>query len=347
MLDQLDRRPRFALAHRPTPLAPMARLRSLLLSEGCACPPLLIKRDDCTGLAGGGNKARKLEFLVGEALAQDCDVLVTTGALQSNHARQTAAAAAAAGLGACLVLRDAVDYPGAAYRTSGNLLLDDILGAEVELAPRSADMTAHIDRTMERLTAAGRRPYFAPAGGSSACGALGYVAGYLELAGQLDERGGAEETLIIHASSSGGTQAGLLVAHAGLGGGPKVLGVNVYRKDAEAMTAEILALAARTAGLLASPAPEPAEVRLVNDWLGDGYGAPTAEMREAVALVARTEGILLDPVYAGKAMAGLLGLVRRGALADVGQVVFLHTGGMPALFAYAEEFAASDGAGRG
>jgi L-cysteate sulfo-lyase len=346
MLDHLDRRPRFVLAHRPTPLAEMSRLRAALLAEGCACPRLLVKRDDCTGLAGGGNKARKLEFLVGEALASGCDVLVTTGALQSNHARQTAAAAAVAGLGACLVLRDAVDYPGAAYRTSGNRLLDDILGAEVEVVARSADLAAHIGRTLERLKAAGRRPYFAPAGGSNPCGALGYVAGYLELVGQLGEAGAADGTLIVHASSSGGTQAGLLAARAGLGGGPEVLGINVYREDAAAMAADILALAGRAAGLLASPAPAAAQVRLASDSLGGGYGLPTAEMREAVELAARTEGLLLDPVYSGKAMAGLLGLVRRGGLAGVDQVVFLHTGGMPGLFAYAEEFAPRGPAGR-
>jgi len=338
MRDQLAKRPRFTLAFTPTPLAPMARMQAALVAGGHACPGLLIKRDDCTGLAGGGNKARKLEFLVGEAIATECDVLVTTGAVQSNHARQTAAAAAAAGLGCSLVLIASVDYPGPAYATSGNRLLDDILGAEVEIVPHSGNVLARIGGALERLKAAGRRPYFIPPGGSNLTGALGYVAAYLELADQLDALGASERTLIVHASSSGGTQAGLIAGRAGRRGGPEVLGINVYQADAAAMAAGIADLAARTAEALGVPPPAPESVRLGDDWLGPGYGLPTDQMRAAVEHIARAEGVLLDPVYSGKAMAALLDLIRQGALAEYERVVFLHTGGMPGLFAYAGEF---------
>jgi len=313
----------------------MARLRASLSADGLTCPSLWVKRDDCTGLAGGGNKARKLEFLVGEALAAGCDVLVTTGALQSNHARQTAAAAAAAGLGAALVLHDMVSYPEPAYGASGNRLMDDILGAEVHVVPGPADPQARVERVLQDLRRTGRRPYLIPTGGSNPCGAFGYVAGGLELIEQLRPEGDPARTLIVHATSSGGTQAGLLVAAANVAPGPTILGVNVYRRDTAAMAADILALAMQTADALGARGPDAVDVRLDNDWLGHGYGAPTMAMREAVERVARTEGVILDPVYSGKAMAGLLGLIASGRATGFDRIVFLHTGGLPSLFAYA------------
>jgi D-cysteine desulfhydrase/L-cysteate sulfo-lyase len=334
MTNPLDAFPRRALAHLPTPLSEMPRLRAAL---GAGCPRLLIKRDDCTGLGGGGNKTRKLEFIVGEALAQGADTIVTTGALQSNHARQTAAAAAASGLKSVLVLMDMVPYQGAAYRVSGNRLLDDIFGADVRLIPKGGNPADFFKAVMAGLEASGAKPYFTPAGGSTVTGSLGYVNAYIELADQLQALGISGASLV-HASSSGGTQAGLVVGHALRPDGPAVLGVNVYRSDADRMHADISRLADDTAKALNIAAPGLDAVTLEDGFLGEAYGVPTPGMVEAVELVARTEGILLDPVYTGKGMAGLLALVRAGRFRREDTLVFLHTGGMPGLFAYGEEF---------
>ena len=330
----LDKAPRFSLAHLPTPLTEMKRLRASL---GPDCPRLFIKRDDCTGLGGGGNKTRKLEFIVGEALAQGCDTLVTTGALQSNHARQTAAAANAAGLKPVLVLLDMVAYKGHAYRQSGNRLLDDIFGADVRIIPQGSDPTEFFKQVMGGLKASGAKPYFTPAGGSTVTGSLGYVNAYVEMADQLAAQGIAPAR-IVHASSSGGTQAGLVAGRQLRPDGPLVHGVNVYRLDTTKMKEEITALAVATAEQIGVAAPQSSDVILEDGFVGEAYGIPTPEMVEAVELLARQEGILLDPVYTGKGMAGMLALIRRGAFSRDETLVFLHTGGMPGLFAYEEEF---------
>lgn len=334
----LDAFPRFPLAHLPTPLAEMPRLREALTREtGKKLPPLYVKRDDCTGLAGGGNKTRKLEFLIGEAIASGADTVVTTGALQSNHARQTAAAAAAADLSCVLVLFDSVPYKGRTYRSSGNLLLDAVLGAEVRIVQADADAGAVFAGVMDELRAAGRTPCFVPVGGSSAVGSLGYAGAYLELADQLD-KAGISDAALVHASSSGGTQAGLIAGACHRGNGPEVIAVNVYRSDADAMAEGIHALACKTAALIEAPAPAPGAVLLDSSQLGERYGMPTAAMRHAVELLARTEGILLDPVYTGKGMAGFIAQLLAGEHSEREAAIFLHTGGMPGLFAYEEEF---------
>lgn len=336
MNDPFSAFPRFPLAHLPTPLAEMTRLRAAL---GPGCPRLFIKRDDCTGLAGGGNKTRKLEFLIGEALAEGCDTIVTTGALQSNHARQTAAAAVAAGLRATLVLMDMVPYEGGAYRRSGNRLLDDILGADVKIIPPGEDAGAFFKSVIGEIEAEGRKAYFTPAGGSTVTGSLGYAAAYVEIADELAARG-LGKARIVHASSSGGTQAGLVVGRALRPQGPAIHGINVYRLDTDNMRADIARLAAATAEKLGGPTPAADAVILEDGFVGPRYGMPTPEMVEAVELVARTEGILLDPVYTGKGMAGFLSLIERGAFPKDEALIFLHTGGMPGLFAYEGEFLA-------
>ncbi len=326
--------PRFRLAHLPTPLTEMLRLRAAL---GPSCPRLFIKRDDCTGLAGGGNKTRKLEFLIGEAIAEGCDTIVTTGALQSNHARQTAAAAVAAGLRATLVLADMVPYEGSAYRRSGNRLLDGILGADVKIIPQGTDAGAFFKQVMATIEAEGRKACFTPAGGSTATGSLGYAAAYIEIADELAERE-LPKARIVHASSSGGTQAGLIVGRLLCEKGPAIHGINVYRLDTDQMKTDIAKLADATAAKMGLPMPSPDAVILEDGFVGPRYGVPTSAMVEAVELVARTEGILLDPVYTGKAMAGFLSLIKGGAFAQDEALVFLHTGGMPGLFAYEGEF---------
>lgn len=339
MISPLHRFARFPLAHLPTPLTEMHRLREALSRESPrTLPRLFIKRDDCTGLADGGNKTRKLEYLIGAALAAGADTVVTTGAAQSNHARQTAAAAAAAGLRCVLVLFDSVPYQGHAYRRSGNLLLDRVLGAEVRVVDGDADAAAIFREVMGGIETKGGKPFFVPVGGSSAVGALGYTNAYLELGLQID-KAGLLNTALIHASSSGGTQAGLVAGAALRGRGPSVHGINVYRADNEAMADSIHALACKTTALLDIADPSRDAVSLDGTSLGEAYGVPTDAMRNAVELVARCEGVLLDPVYTGKGMAGFIAQLLDGRYADHDAAIFLHTGGMPGLFAYEEEFA--------
>ena len=306
---------RVPLAHLPTPVEPLDRLgRELGLEPG----RLLVKRDDATGLAGGGNKARKLEYLCAEALAAGCDTLVTGGGRQSNHVRMTAAAAARLGLGCTLVLGS--DAP---RRPSGHVLLDHLFGADIVWtgAFEYAEVEAAIEATGERLRAAGRRPAVAPIGGASPTGAFGYVAGARELLEQVPD-----VALVVTADGSGGTHAGLAT---GLGSFDRVLGVDVgARDDLETAVPE---MAEAVAALAGSPAPA-GECRVDRERIGAGYAEPTDECREALDLAARLEGLVLDPVYTGKAMAGLVAAARDRALPD-GRIVFLHTGGMPALFA--------------
>lgn len=329
--------PRFRLVHRPTPLTELGRFAAALARKGMRCPRLLIKRDDCTGLAGGGNKTRKLEFLLGEAMAAGADTLVTTGAIQSNHARQTAAAAAAAGLHAKLILFDTVPYMRPGYRLSGNRLLDRILGAEIEIVPGGSEPEQVFSRVMDDLRGRGRRPFFIPTGGSTTTGALGYVAGFSELMDQLTESG-IEATRIVHASSSGGTQAGLVAGSVIRSEAPAIHGINVYRADHQAMLTDIHRLACATAARLGAGQSSPEKIILEDGFVGPRYGIPTDETIDIIELLARTEGILLDPVYSGKAMAGLVSLIQSGRIPADEPVVFLHTGGVPALFAYEQEF---------
>ncbi|MFZ4519914.1 MAG: D-cysteine desulfhydrase family protein [Microthrixaceae bacterium] len=332
MQDRLDTFPRHRLATLPTPLEPLPRL-----SER-AGTGIWSKRDDLTGLAFGGNKVRKLEYLLGAARAEGCDTVVTFGALQSNHARQTAAACARAGLHCELVLTTAVprggDGPGgAAYDAGGNVLLDHLLGATVTVVPNNDDaMAAAVTAVRQRVAARGGRARWVPPGGSDAVGTLGYVGAGLELAAQLRDLPRPAAAVVL-AVSTGGTLAGLLTGLRGAGCAVPVLGVDVYR-PAERTRPAVRELLDGVTELLSATAPADDEVHLDDRFLGPGYGIPTEAMREAVELAARTEGLLLDPVYSGKAMAALLAWGRSGRFGDDGPVVFLHTGGAPGLFAY-------------
>ena len=328
----LARFPRVRLVHAPTPLEPLSRL-----TEHLGGPALWVKRDDCTGLATGGNKTRKLEFLVGEALEQGADTLITQGATQSNHVRQTAAAAARFGLKCEALLEQRIETEDRDYLLGGNVFLDGLLGAVLHDRPGGTDMAAALEDLAADLRARGAKPYVIPGGGSSTTGALGYVASGLELLHQANEQR-LRIDAVVTATGSTGTQSGLVTALAGANSGIPVLGISVRSPRAKQEEA-VSALAGATAERLGVRSGIPREAIAVDDrFVGPGYGLPTPEMIEAVTLFARLEGILLDPVYTGKAAAGLIGLIREGRFARTDNVVFMHTGGSAALFAYQDTF---------
>jgi len=317
--------PRVPIAHLPTPLEEMPRL-----SEALGGPRLFVKRDDQTGLATGGNKARKLEFLVADALEKGADTIITAGAVQSNHARQTAAAAARCGLRSCLVLSG--QSPD---RWTGNLLLDELLGADIRWAGER-DRAQVMKEVAEEMTRLGRCPYVIPVGGSNPVGTAGYVEAMVELMAQLAERD-LQLDRIVFPTGSGGTQAGMMVGAKALGFAGQIEGVSVSpAKDVlKARLEELVAEIAAFLGLDLSFASQDFIVH--DDYLGEGYARMGPPEREAIRLAARTEGLLVDPVYTGRALAGLIDLIRRGVFGPDETVLFWHTGGAPALFAYADE----------
>ena len=298
---------------------------------------LFVKRDDCTGLGLGGNKTRKLEFILGAALARGADTLVTVGGLQSNHVRQTAAAAARLGLDCHAVVDCPLEEPSDAYRGSGNVLLDGLFGAtlhEVALGTTQAMSEALV----ERLIHEGRRPYLTPLGGSDGVGALGYVLCAQELLGQFTAQG-VEASHIVLCTGSAGTHGGLLAGLRRAGASIAVIGVS-SSEPALVKEAKVRLVMEQVFEVLGETPPKgwDEDVTVHDRWAGGGYGQPTPEAQAAIGLLARTEGLLLDPVYTGKAMAGLIGLLEEGAFDAGGDVVFLHTGGAAALFAYPNQF---------
>ncbi|MET1025777.1 MAG: D-cysteine desulfhydrase family protein [Dongiaceae bacterium] len=328
----LDQFPKFPLAHLPTPLEPLDRLRKVI-----GGPRLYIKRDDCTGLAIGGNKTRKLEFLIGDALQKGATAVISEGGLQSNHVRQTAAAAAKAGLKCHLVLNRNVPIDKPAYTEGGNLLLDNLLGAVIHICDAGETRDGKAETLLSELRAQGEVPYRIPTGGSNDVGAAGYASLVFELLQQAKEADLAIDR-IVAASASGGTQAGLVVGKALAGADLSVIGIDVDG-DWETLMALVQSIArdcARKAGLQREIGADAFD--LARGYATPGYGMPNPGMVEAVRLLARVEGILLDPVYSGKAMAGLIDLVRQGRFGKDEVVVFIHTGGTPALFAYADSF---------
>ena len=328
----LARFPRYKLGHFPTPLERLDRLSAEL-----AGPEIWIKRDDCTGLASGGNKTRKLEFLLADALAQGADTLVTQGATQSNHVRQTAAAACRAGMECHALLERRVTNQGADYEAAGNVLLDVMMECSFDFRPEGLDMNAEAEALAETLRTQGRKPYVIPGGGSNPVGALGYAACAEELVSQADAEGLRIDHLV-HATGSAGTQAGLLAGLFALNAPIPVTGFSV-RAPREKQINNVHSLAVRTADLIGARGTLPREMVIAyDDQVGPGYGQPTTEMVDAMLLLARLEGILLDPVYSGKGFAGLVAMIRQGAFKKTDRVVFLHTGGSAALFAYGHLF---------
>jgi len=325
---KLTKFPRLRITHGPTALEPMHRL-----SQALGGPNLWIKRDDCTGLASGGNKTRKLEYLMAQAQQQGADTIITQGATQSNHARQTAAIAAKLDMACHIILEDRTGYTFQDYRESGNVFLDHLFGASVSEVPADTHMDAAMAQLADRLRADGRKPYVIPGGGSNPVGALGYVTCALELVDQANNNG-LDISCLVHATGSAGTQAGLVVGLEGARSQIPVLGIGV-RAPKQPQEERVYTLACKTAELLGVTGSVSRESVVANcDYVGPGYGKPTPGMIEAVTMLARTEGILLDPVYSGKGMAGLIDLVRKGHFRTDQNVVFLHTGGSVALFGY-------------
>jgi D-cysteine desulfhydrase len=327
---QLARFHRLDLIGAPTALEKLERL------SDWAGRDIYIKRDDTTTLALGGNKVRKLEYLAADALAQGADTLITAGAIQSNHVRQTAALAARLGLGCVALLENPIGTEDPNYLGNGNRLLLDLFDARVELVENLDNADELLHALAARLRASGRKPYLVPIGGSSPVGALGYVRAGLELAEQIRQTG-VDFSALVLASGSAGTHSGLALALAYALPDLPVVGVTVSRSE-EAQSPKVHSLAQRTAELLSVALPDAFKVVLWDEYFGPRYGEPNAGTLAAIKLVASHEGILLDPVYTGKAMAGLLDGIGRHRF-DEGPVLFLHTGGAPALFAYPGAFA--------
>ena len=324
----LSRFPRIRLAHLPTPLEPMPRLTAAL-----GGPELWIKRDDCTGLSTGGNKTRKLEYLMAEAVAAGADIVLTQGATQSNHARQTAAAAAKLGMDCHLILEDRTGYNEPNYRRNGNVLLNVLHGASIEHRGTGLDMNAELLAVADGFAAKGRTPYAIPGGGSNATGALGYVNCALELLGQIVERGLSFDHMVT-ATGSAGTQAGLIVGLKALNAQLPLLGIGV-RAAREVQEGNVFRLAQAVEAKIGTPGVVArADVVANCDYVGPGYGIPADSTLEAIDMFARLEGILLDPVYSGKGAAGLIDLIRKGQFAQGQRLVFLHTGGAIGLTGY-------------
>jgi L-cysteate sulfo-lyase len=333
----LERFPRTQLLDGATPIQRLHRLERTL-PKAIDGVRIFVKRDDLMGLGGGGNKLRKLEFTLGEAIANGCDAFVTTGGFQSNHARLSAAAATRAGLSCDLVLTHAVARDDDDYERNGNVLLDHLFGATVHTLPRGANADIYIAQLVEQLEEQGRRPYVVGGGGSSPVGCLGYVSCAAEIAAQ--ERAlKTHFSAILLANGSSGT-------HAGLAAGFKALELDAGRirsfavlADADVTRAATLGLARKALALVDSRATiKASEIVVTDDQLGAGYGIPTEAMREAVRRVARADGLLLDPVYTGKAFAGVLAAIERGTFRNGDAILFLMTGGTPGLFAYRSAF---------
>ena len=326
----LARFPRARFAHLPTPLEGAPRL-----GEALGGLNLFVKRDDATGLAGGGNKTRKLEFLVGEARARGADTLVTQGAIQSNHVRQTAAAAARMGMACEIILEARTGSEATDYNGSGNVLLDRLLGAAIRTVPGGSDMNAALEETAQAVRDRGGRPYVIPGGGSNAVGALGYADCARELVVQADAMG-LKIDRIVTATGSAGTQAGLVAGLAVIGADIPVLGIGVRAPQAM-QEANVFKLAQETCALLGHEGRVTREMVSANcDYVGAGYGLIDQAVIDALKLAARTEALILDPVYSGKAMKGLIDLCAKGAFKGE-TVVFLHTGGAQGLFGYQSE----------
>ena len=324
--------PRRFIAHLPTPLERLDRL-----SKELGGPEIWIKRDDCTGLSTGGNKTRKLEFLMAEAELEGAEIIMTQGATQSNHARQTAAFASKLGLQCHILLEDRTGSNNPNYNNSGNVLLEHLHGATTQKYASGLDMNAEMEKVADKFRADGKKVYTIPGGGSNPTGALGYVNCAFELLAQCNDSG-MKIDHIVHATGSAGTQAGLITGLKAMNAQIPLLGIGV-RAPKEAQETNVYNLACATAEKLGCPGIVNREDVVANtDYVGEGYGIPTASGIEAIQMFAELESILLDPVYSAKGAAGLIDLIRKGHFSKDDRIVFLHTGGSAALFGYDSTF---------
>jgi L-cysteate sulfo-lyase len=318
----------------PTPIQRLNRLERELETR----VRLYVKRDDLMGLGGGGNKLRKLEFLFGDAISQGSDTFITVGGLQSNHARLSAAAAAHIGMSCELVLTQVVPRGDEAYRRNGNILLDEIFGAKIHLLSGTENALDFATNRAKVLKSEGRRPYLVGSGGSSPIGCLGYANCAMEIMEQEQELEGGFTQIIVPNGSSG-THAGLAAGYASVGTDPARMSSYAVLDQAKETQLSTYELARATLALLdPTKSIDSDAIHVSDDQLGGGYGIPTSAMLDAVRIMARTQGLLLDPVYTGKAFAGVLAAVRGGAYKPGEAILFLMTGGLPGLFAYQPAF---------
>ena len=316
---------RVSLGHFPTPIE---HLKSV--SDYLGGPQIFIKRDDCTGLATGGNKTRKLEFILADAIDKNADLVVTVGAIQSNHARQTAAACAKLGLKCLIVLEQRLKNAPEIYMSSGNVFLNKVFGAEMILCPPDRDVKDYADEIVVEKKHSGGNPYFIPVGGSNHLGELGYIECMREI---IENQNNNPFTHILLATGSGGTHAGLVAGKTIFQSEIKVIGISI--KDNKSIQEErVYQLAINSLKYVDSSAPNRDDVFVDDSYVGPGYAEPTDGMRKALSLMATREGILLDPVYSGKAFDGLIGLVRSNFFKTTDKVLFLHTGGSAAIPAF-------------
>ncbi len=321
----LEKFERIKLGHFPTPIEHLKNITKYL-----GGPNIFIKRDDCTGLATGGNKTRKLEFLIPDAIKNKAELIVTVGAVQSNHARQTAAACALMGLKCLIILEQRVKNTPEVYMNSGNVFLDKLFGADVKICPKNENFLKYSEKIIEDLKSKGTNVYFIPGGGSNSIGALGYVECLNEI---IKENNKYNFSHIVHATGSAGTQAGLLAGRKYFNCNIPVIGICI-RYDKATQLNKVYSEAKKTCEKLHCNVLDKSEVVVYDEYIGPGYGEPSDDMIEATNLLAKREGILLDPVYSGKGFAGLIGLIKNKKLTKNDNVLFIHTGGAVSLSAY-------------
>ena len=324
-MTMLENFQRIKLGHFPTPIEHLKNITKYLNG-----PNIFIKRDDCSGLATGGNKTRKLEFLIPDAIKNKAELIVTVGAVQSNHARQTAAACALVGLKCLIVLEQRLKNPPESYMKSGNVFLDKLFGAEVKVCPKNEDVSEYSEKLIKDIKSKGTNVYFIPGGGSNSVGALGYVECLNEII-KVNKKYNFSQ--IVHATGSAGTQAGLLAGKKYFNINIPVTGICVrHKKDIQ--VDKVYEEAKKTCEKLRCNILDKSDVIVYDEYIGPGYGEPTDSMIEATKLLARKEAILLDPVYSGKAFAGLIGLIKKKKFKKNDNVLFIHTGGAVSLSAY-------------
>jgi len=321
----LEKFERIKLGHFPTPIEHLKKI-----TEYFGGPNIFIKRDDCTGLATGGNKTRKLEFLIPDAIKNKAELIVTVGAIQSNHARQTAAACALMGLKCLIVLEQRLKDPPDAYMKTGNVFLNKLFGADIKVCPKNEDVSEYSEKLIKDINSKGTNVYFIPGGGSNPVGALGYVECLNEI---IKENKKYNFSQIVHATGSSGTQAGLLAGRKYFNCNIPITGICVrHKKDIQ--VDKVYTEAKKTCEKLQCKILDKSDVIVYDEYIGSGYGEPTKGMIEATKLLAREEAILLDPVYSGKAFAGLIDLIKNKKFTKNDNVLFIHTGGAVSLSAY-------------